>query len=333
MADTLAHTGVWRIANALLLAAHALLIAPPILLAAPPYPEGESSYFHQTGYYVEGPFFEYYRTRGGERIFGYPQTQRFYDPQNSLWVQYFDNVRMEWHPKNPEPHRVQLGLLAQLLGYGSPPIRPSPPFLDHPLRRYFPETGHTVSYAFLQFYDQNGGLDIFGYPISEPLLESGRVVQYFQRARMEWRSEHPQGSQVTLGRLGAAYIERFGVPDGVRETQPGPGTMRAALRQDERPRVWAFVRNAITGRQGEQTVYVYVTDARGQPLSGAVAAIAVRFTPHEQVYTTGPTDRRGIASVTFPIESPTPGQKVVVEARVELGRQSATAQTFFVPWY
>ena len=46
--------------------------------------------------------------------------------------------------------------------------------------RYFPETGHTVSGAFLEFYDMHGGPFIFGYPITEEVYEGGRTVQYFE---------------------------------------------------------------------------------------------------------------------------------------------------------
>lgn len=55
---------------------------------------------------------------------------------------------------------------------------------------YFPETGHYVKGAFLQFY--NAAKDprlVYGYPITEQMLaRDGRTVQYFQRARFELAS-------------------------------------------------------------------------------------------------------------------------------------------------
>lgn len=55
---------------------------------------------------------------------------------------------------------------------------------------YFPETGHYVKGAFLQFY--NAAKDprlAYGYPITEQMLaRDGRTVQYFQRARFELAS-------------------------------------------------------------------------------------------------------------------------------------------------
>ncbi len=71
---------------------------------------------------------------------------------------------------------------------------------------YFEQTGLFVSGAFYDFWTANGGLDIFGYPISDRVSETdpdtGEVytAQYFERARFEL---HPSlGNTVLLGRLG-----------------------------------------------------------------------------------------------------------------------------------
>jgi LPXTG-site transpeptidase (sortase) family protein len=64
---------------------------------------------------------------------------------------------------------------------------------------YFPETGHTLGYAFREFYDRQGGLPIFGLPLSEVFVQDGRPVQYFERARLEW---HGNLGMVQAGHLG-----------------------------------------------------------------------------------------------------------------------------------
>lgn len=64
---------------------------------------------------------------------------------------------------------------------------------------WFGETGHTLAYVFRQFYDGNGGLTMFGFPLTEVFLEEGRPVQYFERARLEW---HADMGQVLAGHLG-----------------------------------------------------------------------------------------------------------------------------------
>jgi hypothetical protein len=68
--------------------------------------------------------------------------------------------------------------------------------------RYFPETGHFVRGAFLQFYENaNDPLLVYGYPITEQVISrDGKTVQYFQRARFELTNS--QTVQLTpLGRI------------------------------------------------------------------------------------------------------------------------------------
>jgi hypothetical protein len=73
--------------------------------------------------------------------------------------------------------------------------------------RYFRETGFNLCGAFLRYWEQNGGLERFGYPITREREETieGRTytVQYFERRRMEL---HPENAgtpfEVLLGLLG-----------------------------------------------------------------------------------------------------------------------------------
>jgi hypothetical protein len=84
--------------------------------------------------------------------------------------------------------------------------------------QYFDVTGQSIRGAFRSYWDTNGGLARFGYPITEelivPLPGHGRpvVVQYFERARFEHFPEY-SGSpeEVRLARLGAAMLQRQGV--------------------------------------------------------------------------------------------------------------------------
>lgn len=313
------------------------LVAPVAALpnGQPAFPEGESEYFQLTGHYVKGPFLEFFRKFGGSRILGYPQTEVYYDARLGLWVQYFDNVRMEWHPENPPLYQVQLGLLGEELGRRTPPIPPDQAPRRNPLRKYFPETGHTVSYAFLTFFQQNGGLDVFGYPISEPLIENGRIVQYFQRTRLEWHPERPRGDRVVVGALGLAYIQKFGVPEEYRRPQPLSARPATVSPSEEKTslRAYAFVRYPVTGREGYQTVYLYVTDAGRQPMRGVQATVKVYFPGESAVYPMNATDSRGVSSLTFYFSGLPSGQKIVIEVTVQAGTQVITVPTSFVVWY
>jgi len=71
-------------------------------------------------------------------------------------------------------------------------------------QRYFPQTGQFVSNGMLRYWETYGGLATFGYPITGEFMENGTVVQYFERARLEWHpGAWPERYDILLGRLGA----------------------------------------------------------------------------------------------------------------------------------
>jgi hypothetical protein len=106
-----------------------------------------------------------------------------------------------------------------------PPIREKE-FIAHPYPppdqlggsdwQYFRETGHYVSGGFKVFFEANGGLGTLGYPITEELQEDGWTVQYFQRARLEFRPEAP-AQPVQRSLLGDMLLALY--PD-LRKTEP-----------------------------------------------------------------------------------------------------------------
>jgi hypothetical protein len=292
-------------------------------------PTPASQYFPQTGHSVQGDFLRFFNTCGGLAIFGYPMTEAF--PENGRLVQYFQRARMEAFPEYPEPNKIQLGALGVQLGYATGPIPTAeiPPAND-PNRRYFEETGHTVAYAFLAYFDKHGGLEIFGYPITEFKLENGRIVQYFQRARMEWHPELPADQRVQLGNLGEIYALTLLEQSLL---QPPSAAFRMNVPQVTALSVKASVRWAITGTAGQQTLHVYVTDQRGGPVSGAASAAVVRFPSGNLNVPLPATDANGHAQVTFNLGKVNPGQSVVVQVRTSLATLVAETQTSFFVWW
>jgi len=77
---------------------------------------------------------------------------------------------------------------------------------------YYPQTGHYLRGAFRLFWEQNGGLGTFGYPITEEYIrnQDGKVIQYFERARFELRTV---GSEfvIDLGMVGADFLKVQGI--------------------------------------------------------------------------------------------------------------------------
>lgn len=82
---------------------------------------------------------------------------------------------------------------------------------------FFAQTGHHVSdrAGFLKFWRENGGVLIFGYPIGEEIVEEGRIVQYFERARLEFHPDRlGQDDQIQLSLLGRELTGGRSFPDG-----------------------------------------------------------------------------------------------------------------------
>jgi len=79
---------------------------------------------------------------------------------------------------------------------------------------YFPETGHTLRGKFLAYWQQNGGLAQFGYPLTEEFFEpddpnsAPLQVQYFERNRFELHPENQPPYDVLLGTLGREFHQQ-----------------------------------------------------------------------------------------------------------------------------
>ncbi|NLE44353.1 MAG: hypothetical protein GX620_06495 [Chloroflexi bacterium] len=298
-------------------------------------PDGDCTLFAETGHLVCDDFKEFFFTRGGTEVFGFPRTTYYQDPKSGRWVQYFQRARMEWHPENPPPYRVQLGLLADELGYNRfPPAAPEDiPAQNSQQHHYFPETQHVVSFGFLTFYRAKGGLDVFGYPRSEFMFEDDQIVQYFQRARMEWHPEASPGPEITLTNLGDIYIERYGVPESVLKPSGNPLTFQPA-EGGQRLTAIASVRHVIIGQNEQQTVFIYITNVQQQPVEGALASVTVNYPGNAQLFPSPPTNEHGFTKVSF-IVSPnaSPGERVPIDVIVQTGNAVGRTSNFFMPWW
>ena len=191
-------------------------VSPPAVLPPAASPPAEAC-FAQTGRCVRGAFLAYWQANGGLAIYGYPlseeRSERLEDGEEYT-VQWFERARFEYHPENEgTPYTVLLGQFGRRIRPADPPVAPtSPP--GTPGRAYFAETGHNLGGRFLQYWQANGGLAQFGYPISEEFterLEDGRVytVQYFERARFEHHPENAPPYDVLLGQFGRRLLERL----------------------------------------------------------------------------------------------------------------------------
>jgi len=94
-----------------------------------------------------------------------------------------------------------------------------------PNQRCFPETGFCISGRIREFWEQNGGLPVFGFPTSAQQperVEAGTYeAQHFQRHRMELHPENARPYDVLLGRLGAEQVQQTRVASLSEEPAAG----------------------------------------------------------------------------------------------------------------
>ncbi len=90
-----------------------------------------------------------------------------------------------------------------------------------PPSQYFPETGHSISGRFLEYWRTNGGLAVFGYPLTDERNEGERKVQYFERQRFEMHPENQRPYDVLLGLLGVEVLRNSGIDWQTQPTSPG----------------------------------------------------------------------------------------------------------------
>lgn len=172
---------------------------------------------------IEGRFAEFWVQNGGLAVFGYPvsaaEPERNSDTGQTYVTQYFERQRFEFHPEQTRPYDVQLGRLGDdyLRRSGRdwhtlPRAAPGTPHLQH-------ETGHAIASEFYAYYRAHGldlnepglseheNIALFGYAISEPMIEQQNgqtvLVQYFERARLEYHPENAVMYRVLQGRLGS----------------------------------------------------------------------------------------------------------------------------------
>ena len=94
--------------------------------------------------------------------------------------------------------------------------------------RCFPETNQCITGRIREFWEQNGGLSVFGFPTGpqqEEMIEGKPFqVQWFERNRLELHPENARPYDVLLGRLGADRLAQQGRdPFAFPKSQPQSG--------------------------------------------------------------------------------------------------------------
>lgn len=308
-------------------------------------------YIKDTGHNIHGSFLAFYLSHGGAENFGAPLTEAFIE-DNGFIVQYFERARLELHADNPEPFRVQLGLLGTQFGISDPPVKsaaiPSP---TNPNFRYFPDTGLWISLTVKQYFDAHGGVDVLGYPLSLLRFENGNFVQYFQRARLEWVPADPSPNRVRTSPVGQMILDRKYPPDfvyrqrtandwcpeyqlanlprGILPLTPPPVGLPTSVPPNTVLGLQVRVKFHQTGPTGPQYVDVLVSDQDARPFAGAALFATVHFSNGDRVFPLLSSDVAGKSAFSFDIGSQPPGSTTLVEVKAFAGSLTATGRDSF----
>jgi peptide/nickel transport system substrate-binding protein len=191
------------------------------------------------GHVVSARFLEVWSSQGSEQNNVYVNGLAITDRRAEISLtdgktydtQWFERARYEAHPENKAPYDVLLGLLGVTLTEGSGVVDPGtgkvritadaafvpvakPADADGKTKVWFPETKHSVSGKILEYWNKYGGLQQFGFPLSEQFNEisatDGKTyaVQYFERNRFELHPEKAAPYEVELGLLGVQQYKQ-----------------------------------------------------------------------------------------------------------------------------
>lgn len=185
-------------------------------------------YNQNTGHYVRGDYLRYYLSHGGPAVLGDPRTEDFREGDRT--VQYFQNVRLEWDcgSDGKGPCVLRPGLLGEQISgikVDLPPDRLGSGQASNGAIS-FPETNTAVEPPFTATFVKLGGLEFFGYPLTDSVEEAGQTVQWFQRARLQIDLD----GVVRLSPLGDYWIDTLRkVPAPLLVRRPEPATAPPVL--------------------------------------------------------------------------------------------------------
>lgn len=288
-----------------------------------------SRYFPETGHWVSGDFLiKYESIPNGQEIYGNPITSAYIDTDSERLVQYFENVRFELKPEAISDLRVELAPLGNYLytpGQGEVVTVPE----NSSSCQYYPETEFSVCHAFLDYFQENGEVSQFGYPISGVETHEGWTTQYFQRARFELHPEFPAGKRVVLTNLGTRYFYAH---------NENPAYLQPQLVDDNIPqqpttalRVHAFVsRPVLPHYETEQKLYVIVYDQNFKPVEGVFVSFTILQPDHngEETYgTMQNTNQNGVSVgiMELPLLAPGTIEVKIYAVLNTIGQQTITS--------
>jgi len=282
-------------------------------------------YFPETGHHVKGNFLRFYKSVTDPKlVFGYPITEQM-TSKDGRTVQYFQRARFELRTDLPENQRVQLTSVGQALYQPENQLK-----LGNRSGCDLFATGYSVCFAFLDFYKANGGTAQFGNPISPFEFHENLIVQYFEKARFEWRADRPEDQRVVLTDLGRLYFDQLGEdPAQLKPVNPLDATINPILAI----KIRAFVLKPLTRTNGQQTVYVIVQSQTLQAVSNATGKATITWPDGRTEDYFFTTNSSGLGTVTFNFANQKQGELVPIDIVVVYQGLAGTTRTSFRIWF
>jgi hypothetical protein len=185
----------------------------------------------ETGHTVRGTMLDYWRANGAAAVYGHPISEPFASA-DGYYSQAFERGIFQYRPEFIDSNDPYIRLMAigeaviqarhgaTFIGArrvgGDPDLTPWAALApDNPHvamitgtgGTYVADTGHTISGAILDWHTAHEGAFYLGNPLSEPLIEDGVQVQYFEGGVLRTQRD----GTVALAPLGAQLVSLLGI--------------------------------------------------------------------------------------------------------------------------
>ena len=284
---------------------------------------------------VDNDFRDFYISKGGSAVLGPVISPSLID--NGFKVQYFQNARLEYHRDSPSNRRVVLSPLGLMFSDVARCIKPE----EVPSNAlYF--GCHSVREEVLIFFNKYGGIQFFGYPLSELYItEDQQLVQNFERAFIIWDKSKLAGSRFGLANLGQRDCEAkcsFLLGSfSSRSTQTSPqssGTDSADVLAGKIKLRSELEYPILPVKTHKQELKIWARDNKtGAPLPDVSVAVVIMIPGQVITYILPPTNALGYTSLSFTLE-PTIGSGEVIYYTVKGAPDEITISTSgsFLAW-
>lgn len=233
--------------------------------------QATGEYVAETGHNISEPFLSTWRQAGGAEVLGMPLSEERFEAESGAIEQYFEGIVLVSDPTLEGIWGMQgLHLGDARIADAAPasarePVQGCAP--GDAGCQFFPETGHTVSGDLAAFWDEGGGVPVFGLPRSEPFRAGSGTRQVFEKVILDVSSS----GDVTAAPVGREIVEDLGL-EGDPAFLPAPPTLGTStlvtasdgLRLRSRPSTDADIIAVLE----DNAEFIAVTGATGEWIPG-----------------------------------------------------------------